>query len=87
MSLERKWDKIRRRDWDNVRDAWIAHIPIFPSLGAAPDPGLEQLAPLLAADIPEIGDLPDRVADVDGMRRNVLWEASRSARNAQLVHV
>ena len=58
-----------------MRDAWMADIPEFPVPGAPPDPGLEHLSPLQVINIPEVGAPPVRVRDVDGIRRNTLWEA------------
>ena len=75
MSLEHKWDKILKRNWDELRDAWIADVPTFPGLGAPPDPGLERLVPLLQVSIPNMDAPPSRVQDVSGIRRNALWEA------------
>lgn len=75
MTPERKWDKIVRRNWEQIRDAWLDHVPTFSSIGAIPDPGLEHLAALLTSNIPEIKDAPARFQDMEGMRRNALWEA------------
>lgn len=75
MSVHSKWDKIRKRNWDEVRDAWIAHVPRFTTIGATPEPGLERLPSLITADIPKATDAPTRRPDVDGLRRNALWEA------------
>ena len=73
--IEKKWDKIRKRDWAEVRDAWIDHVPTFSSVGATPDPGLERLATLSTTTIPELRDPPIRLTDIEGIRRNALWEA------------
>jgi hypothetical protein len=75
MSQKHKWDHIRKRSWETLRDAWMAYIPDFLAPGAAPDPGLEHLTPLRETKIPDVSDLPVRVPDVDGIRRNALWEA------------
>jgi hypothetical protein len=75
MSQKHRWDYIRKRSWDTVRDAWMTDIPNFPSPGAPPDPGLEHLIPLQAIKIPEVTEPPVRSADVEGIRRNALWEA------------
>ena len=72
MSLRAKWQKLGSRNWEDVRDSWLADIPLFPGIGARPDPGLEQLLPLLEIDIP---DSHDRFPDVTGLRTNTLWEA------------
>jgi hypothetical protein len=72
MSWRPKWQNFRRRDWEPIRDAWLANTPTFPAVGAHPDPGLEQLVPLLGIDIPENHD---RYLDVPGLRTMVLWEA------------
>ena len=55
-----------------MRDAWLANIPSFPSIGAKPDPGIELLEPLLAIDLPEVKDL---YQDIPGLRSLTLWEA------------
>jgi hypothetical protein len=75
MSLRAKWQNLGKRKWDEIRDAWLADIPSFASIGMRPDPGLERLAPLLAVDHPKapIGHL--RLADVAGLRTNALSEA------------
>lgn len=72
MSLRPKLQNFRRRDWSEIRDSWLEHVPTFPSLGARPDPGLERLQPLL-----EISVLKDneRFPDVAGLRSLTLWEA------------
>ena len=75
MSLKHEWKHIRKRSWKNLRDVWMADIPEFPVPGAPPDPGLEHLSPLQAIDIPVVGDPPVLVQNVDGIRRNALWEA------------
>ena len=75
MSIQSKWDKVRKRSWDEIRDAWLADVPSFPTLGASPEPGLERLSSLLIADIPKVTEAPVRLTDVDGLRRNALWEA------------
>jgi hypothetical protein len=63
---------IDSRDWPTIRDTWLNHIPVFSTVDAPPDPGLERLESLqvLAA----AGDR-GRQADVDGLRTNLVWEA------------
>ena len=75
MSFKHRWEKVRERNWDVVRDAWVGVVPVFPNLGAAPDPGLEKLFAALTLDIPEIKDPPARMSDIPGIRSNALWEA------------
>jgi len=75
MSLRPKWQNIRRRNWEEIRDSWLAHVPNFPSVGAAPDPGLERLPTLLEIKLPRASDGAARLPDVVGVRRNALWEA------------
>jgi hypothetical protein len=75
MSNKAKWQKFRARDWEEIRGAWLAHVPVFPSVGARPDPGLERLTSLLEIDLPEMSTGPARKPDVEGIRRNALWEA------------
>ena len=70
--LHHKWKKFVKRDWSEIRTSWLGNVPKFPNVGAAPDPGLEQLAPLLAIPLP---DHNDKFPDVDGLRSNALWEA------------
>lgn len=50
----------------------MSEIPKFTSVGSPPNPGLENLAPLLAVALPPNHD---RFPDVDGLRTNALWEA------------
>ena len=66
------WKKFPSRRWEDVRNSWVDHIPTFPAIAARPDPGLEQLLPLLS--IP-ITNSPARQSDVPGLRANALWEA------------
>lgn len=75
MALEHKLDKIKKRTWNVVRDAWMEDIPAFTVPGARPDPGLEKLPTLQAVNLPQIDDLPVRILDIEGIRRNALWEA------------
>ena len=75
MALEHKLDKVRARKWANIRDAWLAHVPDFNSPGSCPDPGLERLPGLKGIPIPKVDELPIRREDVEGLRRNALWEA------------
>lgn len=70
--LRHKWQKFIKRDWGQIRDSWLGNVPKFPKAGAPPDPGLEQLAPLLAIPLP---DHNEKFPDVDGLRPNALWEA------------
>jgi hypothetical protein len=60
------------RRWDDIRDAWLNYVPSFSGVGARPDPGLERLAPLQEVSRP---DSKGRVADIAGVRANMLWEA------------
>lgn len=72
MSWRPKWQNFGARDWDEIRASWLNNVPKFPAIGAAPDPGLEELAPLQAVTVP---NNRDRLPDVDGLRTNALWEA------------
>lgn len=72
MSWRPKWQNFRKRNWEDIRDSWLAHVPKFPSIGAQPDPGLELLTPLLEIDLPANHD---RHRDVLGLRSTILWEA------------
>ena len=72
MSLRPKWQNFGKRDWEQIRGSWLSHTPTFPSVGSGPDPGLENLAPLLAVALPENHD---RFPDVEGLRPNALWDA------------
>ena len=67
-----KWQNFGKRDWDSMRESWLSQIPLFPGLGAPPDPGLEALTTLRAVSLPPNHE---RVPDVDGLRMNALWEA------------
>lgn len=75
MSKYAKWQKFRERDWEEIRNAWLAHIPVFPSVAARPDPGLEHLTSLLEVELPDMNTGAVRKPDVEGIRRNALWEA------------
>ena len=70
-SWRHKWQKLGRRDWNDIRASWLDHIPRFPAVGSPPDPGLEKLPTLLALTLP---DHNDRFSDVPGIRVNALWE-------------
>lgn len=67
-----KWQNIGTRNWEQIRDAWIAHVPRFPAIAARPDPGLDQLGPLLRIPLDKANE---RYPDVPGLRANCLWEA------------
>ncbi len=75
MSYKAKWQKFGERDWNEIRDAWLANIPTFPSIGAPPDPGLEHLSTLADVGLPEANPGYKLVPDVEGIRRMALWEA------------
>ena len=72
MSLRPKWQNFGKRDWEQIRGSWLSHTPTFPYVGAPPDPGLENLAPLLALTLPPSHD---KFPDVEGLRANALGEA------------
>lgn len=72
MSLRPKLQNFLRRNWDEVRDSWLEHVPDFPSVGARPDPDLEHLQPLLDIDLPRDHE---RYPDIAGLRAIALWEA------------
>lgn len=72
MSWRAKWQNFGRRDWEQIRESWIANIPQFPDVGSAPNPGLEMLPPLRTLALPPNHD---RFPDVEGIRTNALWEA------------
>jgi hypothetical protein len=75
MPYTAKWQKLGEREWDEIRDAWLADVPNFPSIGAAPDPDLEHLSTLIAVDLPDANPGHKLVPDVPGIRRIALWEA------------
>ena len=72
MSLRPKWQKIAHRNWSEVKGAWLANVPEFPSVGFRPDPGVGRLDGLKGLSV---SSAPQRFPDVEGLRRNVLWEA------------
>jgi hypothetical protein len=72
--LRHKWQKFVKRNWVEIRASWVGNMPTFPALGSPPDPGLDHLPTLLAVPLPD-KDKSDRFQDVDGLRRNALWEA------------
>jgi hypothetical protein len=72
MSLRPKFRNIEARRWDDLRDAWLQHVPAFSGPGAKPDPGLDRLGPLQEVSLPEN---KARFQDVSGLRTNMLWEA------------
>ncbi len=72
MSWRPKWQNFRKRDWEKIRESWLANIPKFQDIGSPPDPGLEGLGPLRAVALPENHDT---FPDVEGLRTNALWEA------------
>ncbi len=75
MPYTAKWQKLCERRWDEIRDAWLADVPNFPSVGAPPDPDLEHLSTLRAVELPDANPGHKLVPDVQGIRRTVLWEA------------
>jgi hypothetical protein len=72
VSWRPKWQNFRERDWDEIRNHWLSHIPNFPAIGAGPDPGLDELNTLQEINIPSPHG---RFADVAGLRSNTLWES------------
>lgn len=50
--LRPKLQNVRERYWEQLRDAWLDHVPTFPSPGARPDPGLERLLALQEIELP-----------------------------------
>jgi hypothetical protein len=75
MSYKAKWQKFGERDWEEIRDAWVADVPTFQSIGVPPDPGLEHLSTLAAIGLPDANPGYKLVPDVEGIRRIALWEA------------
>ncbi len=75
QSYRSKWQKFSKREWSELRDDWVAYVPTFPTIGARPDPGLENLASLVKIDLPSVNPGYKREPNVEGVRRNVLWEA------------
>lgn len=75
MALRPKLQNFGKRDWEEIRDAWLANIPIIPSMGARPDPSLEHLQPLLDIPLPTWDQGHGRFPDVAGLRSLTLWEA------------
>ena len=71
MSLRPKWQNIKSRNWNAIKGAWLANIPDFPDVGSRPNPGVDQLEGLRDLLVPSA---PQRFPDVEGLRRNVLWE-------------
>jgi hypothetical protein len=72
MSLRPKWQNFRNREWDRIKESWVAHVPRFQGIGSPPDPGLEQLVHLRSIALP---DNHERFQDVPGLRTNALSEA------------
>lgn len=72
MSLRSKWQKIQNRNWHVLKGAWLNSIPDFTDVGIEPDPGVDRLDGLRDFVVPTV---PERYPDVEGLRRNVLWEA------------
>jgi hypothetical protein len=66
------WKKFPERTWEDLRDAWISHVPTSLATCAKPDPGLENLPDLLQL-VPTWA--PVRLTDVAGLRTNAVWEA------------
>ncbi len=67
-----KWQNLGSRKWEIVRDSWLGNVPDFRDIAARPDPGLEQLEPLLQIPLDKANEL---YPDVPGLRANNLWEA------------
>jgi hypothetical protein len=67
------WKKFPHRKWEDLRDAWVAHVPTLLAACAQPDPGLENLPELLQLSPNDW--LPVRYSDVIGLRTNAVWEA------------
>ena len=70
----RTWKKFPSRTWEAIRDSWIAHVAVLSTVGARPNPGLQDLAPLIS--IVTSDSTPDvRFQDVPGIRTNAMSEA------------
>lgn len=72
MSLRPKLQNVEKRRWTDIRGAWLASVPNFPSVGAPPEPGIEGLTGLNELSLPEN---KDTFGDCEGLRRNALWES------------
>lgn len=65
--------KLRGRDWSAIREAWLSFVPVFPKLGALPDPSSDDLLDALGFSAPTA--TPVRLQEITGIRAAVLWEA------------
>src|ERR1700681_2902178 len=75
-SWERKGAKLLARTWEEVRDAWLNHIPAIQVPGAAPQDGLCDLPTVQLAVQGVQGEDPKAVEqEIPGLRSGVLAEA------------
>lgn len=65
--------KLRGRDWSTIREAWLSFVPVFPKLGALPDPSSDDLLEVSGFSAPTAA--PVRLQQITGIRAAVLWEA------------
>jgi hypothetical protein len=65
--------KLRGRDWNAVREAWLSYIPSFPYAGARPEESSDSL--LEAQGFSPPLDSPHRMEEIPGIRSSVLWES------------
>src|SRR5437868_13934710 len=68
-----RWQQIRRRDWSEIREVWLEHVPPIPSQGARPTVAVEAI---IAAGIRDETLTAENLNIFpEGLREAVLWEA------------
>ena len=65
--------RLKGRDWDALREAWLSYIPPFSGLGAIPDQSSDDLLDVQGFS-PSLHQ-PERTSQVAGVRSSVLSEA------------
>lgn len=71
MSKKARWQQVSPRNWAGIAPVWVGVATAIPELSSKPEPGLDKLPGLLAIGHVELC----RFADVEGIRKQVLWEA------------
>jgi hypothetical protein len=72
MSMNSALSKIGSRAWSEAKDAWLSNVPQFDSIGEAPNPGVEFI---VSHSTIQPSYPPSPIPDIEGLRRNILWEA------------
>lgn len=65
--------RLKGRDWEAIREAWLSYVPSFSGLGGLPDQSSDDL--LDVQGFSPSSEQPERTGEIEGVRSSVLWEA------------